>query len=81
MFFLARAVLTGVVLICISLMISCVEHLFVCHEIKRRYLLERKVMTNLESIFKSRDITLSTKVHLVKLQFFQWSCMDVRVGL
>ena len=37
-----------------------------CHEIKRRLLLERKVMTNLDSIFKSRDITLSTNVHLVK---------------
>ena len=36
------------------------------HEIKRRLLLGRKVMTNLDSIFKSRDITLSTKVHLVK---------------
>ena len=35
------------------------------HEIKRRLLLERKVMTNLDSILKSRDITLSTKVHLV----------------
>ena len=51
------------------------------HEIKRRLLLGRKVMTNLDSIFKSRDITLPTKVHLVKLWFFQWSCMDVRVGL
>ena len=36
------------------------------HEIKRCLLLGRKVMTNLESIFKSRDITLPTKVHLVK---------------
>ena len=36
------------------------------HEIKRRLLLRRKVMTNLDSIFKSRDITLPTKVHLVK---------------
>ena len=36
------------------------------HEIKRRLLLERKVMTNLDSILKSRDITLSTKVRLVK---------------
>ena len=36
------------------------------HEIKRRLLLERKVMTNVDSILKSRDITLSTKVHLVK---------------
>jgi len=44
------------------------------HEIKRRLLLGRKVMTNLDSIFKSRDITLPTKV-------FLWSCMDVRVGL
>ena len=51
------------------------------HEIKRHLLLERKVMTNLDSILKSRDITLLTKVHLVKLWFFQGSCMDVRVGL
>ena len=40
------------------------------HEIKRRLLLGRKVMTNLESIFKSREITLSTKVHLVKAMVF-----------
>ncbi|XDA74326.1 hypothetical protein R6Z07F_004549 [Ovis aries] len=40
------------------------------HEIKRRLLLGRKVMTNLDSIFKSRDITLSTKVHLVKAVVF-----------
>ena len=51
------------------------------HEIKRRLLLGRKVMTNLDSIFKSRDITLPTKVRLVKDMFFLWSCMDVRVGL
>ena len=51
------------------------------HEIKRRILLGRKIMTNLDSIFKSRDITLPTKVRLVRLWFFQWSCMDVRVGL
>ena len=51
------------------------------HEIKRRLLFGRKVMTNLDSILKSRDITLSTKVHLVKTMVFQWSCMDVRVGL
>ena len=44
------------------------------HEIKRRLLLGRKVMTNLDSIFKSRDITLPTKVHLIKVWFFQWSC-------
>ena len=41
------------------------------HEIKRRLLLGRKVMTNLDSILKSRDITLPTKVHLVKAIFFQ----------
>ena len=40
------------------------------HEIKRRLLLGRKVMTNLDSIFKSRDITLSTKVRLVKGMVF-----------
>jgi len=40
------------------------------HEIKRRLLLGRKVMTKLDSIFKSRDITLSTKVHLVKAVVF-----------
>ena len=51
------------------------------HEIKRRLLLGRKVMTNLDSIFKSRDITLPIKVRLVKAMVFQWSCMDVRVGL
>ena len=47
------------------------------HEIKRRLLLGRKVMTNLDSILKSRDITLPTKVGLVKAM----SCIDVRVGL
>ena len=40
------------------------------HEVKRHLLLRRKVMTNLDSILKSRDITLSTKVHLVKAMFF-----------
>ena len=39
------------------------------HEVKRRALLERKAMTNLDSILKSRDITLRTKVHLVKAVF------------
>ena len=41
------------------------------HEIKRCLLLGRKVMTNLDNIFKSRDITLPTKVHLVKAMVFQ----------
>ena len=40
-----------------------------------------QVMTNLDSIFKSRNITLPTKVHLVKAMLFLWSYMDVRVGL
>ena len=51
------------------------------HEIKRSLLLGRKVMTNLDSILKSRDITLPTKVCLVRALVFPWSCMDVRVGL
>ena len=51
------------------------------HEIKRHLLLGRKAMSNLDSILKNRDITLPTKVHLVKATVFQWSCMDVRVGL
>ena len=51
------------------------------HEIERRLLLGRKVMSNRDSIFKSRDITLPTKARLVRLWFFQWSSMDVRVGL
>ena len=50
------------------------------HEIKRCLLLGRKVMTNLDSILKSRDITLPTKVPLVKAMVFL-TCMDVRVGL
>ena len=41
-----------------------------CHEIKRQLLLGRKAMTNLDSILKSRDITLSTKVRLVKAMVF-----------
>ena len=50
------------------------------HEIKRRLLLGRKVTTNLDSILKSRDITLSTKVHLVKAMVFP-VVMYVRIGL
>ena len=51
------------------------------HEIKRHLLLGRKAMTNLDSILKSRDITLPPKFIQSKLWFFQWSCMDVRVRL
>ena len=51
------------------------------HEIKRRLLLGRKVMTNLDSILKSRDITLLTKVHLVKAMVFPVVMYNVRVGL
>ena len=49
--------------------------------IQRPLLLERKAMTNLDSVLKSRDITLLTKAHLVKTMVFQELCMDVRVGL
>ena len=49
------------------------------NEIKRCLLLGRKVMTKVDSILKSRDITLPAKVHLFKAMFFQSSCMDVRV--
>ena len=50
-------------------------------EIKRYLLLGRKAMTNLDNILKSRDITFPTNVRLVRLWFFLWSCMDVKVGL
>ena len=51
------------------------------HEIKRRLLLERKAMTNLDSILKSRDIILLTKVHKVKAMVFSSvKCPDVRIG-
>ena len=54
------------------------------HEIKRCLLLGRKIMTNLDSILKSRDITLPTKVQVVKAMVFPVvmfeSCLDVRVG-
>ena len=50
------------------------------HEIKRRLLLGRKAMTNLDSKLKSRDITLLTKVHLVKAMVFPVFMYDVRVG-
>ena len=51
------------------------------HEIKRRLLLGRNTMTNLDSIAKSRNITLLTNVHLVKAMVFPVVIMDVRVGL
>ena len=51
------------------------------HEIKRRLLLGRNVMTNLDSILKSRDITLPTKARLVKAVVFPVVMYDVRVGL
>ena len=50
------------------------------HEIERRLLLGRKSITNLDSILKGRDITLLTKVHIVKVMVFNWSCVDVRAG-
>ena len=51
------------------------------HEIKRRLLFGRKVMSNLDSMLKSRDSTLPTKVRLVKVMVFPVVIMDVRVGL
>ena len=51
------------------------------HEIKRRLLLGSKVMSNLDSIFKSRDITLPTKVRLVKAMVFPVVMYGLRVGL
>ena len=51
------------------------------HEIKRRLLLGRKVMTNLDSIFKSRDITLPTMVHLVKAMVFPVVMYGLKAGL
>ena len=51
------------------------------HEIKRCMVIGRKAMTNLDSVLKSRDITLLTKVWIVKAMVFQWSCMDVTIGL
>ena len=52
------------------------------HDIKIHLFLGRKVMTNLDSVFKSREITSPTKVRLVKAMVFPVvSCMDVRVGL
>ena len=51
------------------------------HEIKRRLLLGRKVMTNLDSIFKRETLLCQLRSVYSRLWFFQWSCMDVRVGL
>ena len=54
------------------------------HEIKRFFLLGKKAMVNVDSVFKSRGITLPTKAHLVKAMVFpvvMYACMDVRVGL
>ena len=51
------------------------------HEIKKRLLLGRKAMTNLDSILKSRDITLPTKVSLVKAMVFPVVMYGVKVGL
>ena len=51
------------------------------HKMKRHLLLGRKAMTNIDSILKSRDVTLPTKICLVKAMVFPKSCMDVRVHL
>ena len=52
-----------------------------CHKIKRCLLLGRKAMTNIDNILKGRDITLPTKVHLVKAMVFLVDIMNVRVAL
>jgi len=51
------------------------------HEIKRRLLLGRKAMTNLDSLLESRDITLPTKIHLVKAMVFAVLMYEFRAGL
>ena len=51
------------------------------HEIKKQLLHGRQAMANLDSMLKSRDIAVPTKVHIVKVMVFQLSCMDVRGGL
>ena len=51
------------------------------HEIKIRLLLGRKVMTNLDSILKAETLLCQQRSICSKLWFFQWSCMDLRVGL
>ena len=51
------------------------------HEIKRRLLLGRKVMTNLDSILKAETLLCQQRSIWSRLWFFQWSCMDVRAGL
>ena len=51
------------------------------HEIKRRLLLGRKVMTNLDSILKAETLLCQQRSVWSRLWFFQWSCLDVRVGL
>ena len=50
------------------------------HEIKRRLLLGKKDVTNPDSVLKSRDTALPTKVHIIKLWVFQWLCTNVRDG-
>ena len=51
------------------------------HDIKRHLLLGRKAMTNIDNILKSRDITLPTKVHLVKAMVFPVACRDVSLTI
>ena len=58
---------------------SCVKFTH-SHKIKGGLLLGSKAMTNLDSMLKSREITLPAKVRLVKVWFCQQACMDVRVG-
>ena len=50
------------------------------HEIKRCLLLGRIAVSNLDNVFKNRDLTLPTKIRIIKAMLFQWSCMNVRAG-
>ena len=50
------------------------------HEIKRCLLLGRIAVSNLDNVFKNRDLTLPTKIRIIKAMVFQWSCMAVRAG-
>ena len=64
---------------CIFLVSKIAEDNDCSREIKRRVLCGRKAMTNLDSMLKSRDITLPTKVHLVKVMVFPLVMLNVRV--
>ena len=65
--------LTEFIFLCSKIITEC----YCSHEIKRCLLIGGKSLTNLDSVLKSRNISLLTKVHLVKAMVFPWSCLDV----